>query len=302
MIWATVSSRSCFYWPYRASLFLAAKNINNLNFVLTIWWCTYVESSLVFLEKCVCYNQCVLLTKFWSPLPCFILYSKAKLACYSRYLMTYYLYIFQSPMMKKALCVCVCVCVCVWERERERERERVLKGVMGLHWTSQLQLLCISGWGIGLDYYDVESFALETNWDNSVIFEPAPKYCIFDSFVDYEGYSISSKGFLLTVVDIMVIWIKFAHFHPSYFTDSSDVSVHSWHLLLDHVQFTLTHGPNIPYSYAILFFTAWDFTFPTRHIHNRASFLLWSNCFSFSQVISNCPLLFPSRILDTFQL
>jgi len=29
--------------------------------------------------------------------------------------------------------------------------------------------------------------------------------CILDSFVDYEGYSISSKVFLPTVVDIMVI-------------------------------------------------------------------------------------------------
>ena len=30
-------------------------------------------------------------------------------------------------------------------------------------------------------------------------------YCISDSFVDHDGYSISSEGFLLTVVDIMVI-------------------------------------------------------------------------------------------------
>ena len=37
------------------------------------------------------------------------------------------------------------------------------------------------------------------------IFEIPPKYCILDSFVDYKGYSITSKGFLLTVVDIMVI-------------------------------------------------------------------------------------------------
>ena len=43
------------------------------------------------------------------------------------------------------------------------------------------------------------------NRDHSVIFEIAPKYCISDSFVDYEGYSISSKGFLPTVVDIMII-------------------------------------------------------------------------------------------------
>ena len=40
--------------------------------------------------------------------------------------------------------------------------------------------------------------------DHSVIFEIASKYCISDSFVDYDGYCISSKEFLLTVVDIMV--------------------------------------------------------------------------------------------------
>ena len=62
----------------------------------------------------------------------------------------------------------------------------------------------ITGWGIDLDYCDTEWYALETNRDHSVIFETAPKYCILDPFVDY-GYSISSKGFLPTVVDIMVI-------------------------------------------------------------------------------------------------
>ena len=52
---------------------------------------------------------------------------------------------------------------------------------------------------------DIEWFALETNRDHSVIFEIASKYCFLDSFVDYDGYSISSKGFLPTVVDKMVI-------------------------------------------------------------------------------------------------
>ena len=46
---------------------------------------------------------------------------------------------------------------------------------------------------------------LKNNRDNSVIFETASKYCISDSFVDYDGYSISSKRFLPTVVDVMVI-------------------------------------------------------------------------------------------------
>ena len=40
---------------------------------------------------------------------------------------------------------------------------------------------------------------------NSVVFEIAPKYCISDSLVDYESYSIFSKGFLPTVIDILVI-------------------------------------------------------------------------------------------------
>ena len=60
-------------------------------------------------------------------------------------------------------------------------------------------------WDIGLDYSDIEWFALETNRDYSVVFEIASKYCISNSFVDHDGYSISSKGSLLAVVDIMVI-------------------------------------------------------------------------------------------------
>ena len=54
-------------------------------------------------------------------------------------------------------------------------------------------------------YCDIEWFALETNRDRSVIFEIASKYCILDSFVDPDGYSISSEGFLPIVVGIMVI-------------------------------------------------------------------------------------------------
>ena len=49
-----------------------------------------------------------------------------------------------------------------------------------------------------MDHCDAEWFALETNRDHSVVFEIALKYCILDPFVDYEGNSISSKGFLPT--------------------------------------------------------------------------------------------------------
>ena len=44
----------------------------------------------------------------------------------------------------------------------------VLKGLVGLHRTVQLQLLQQYGWGIDLDYCDIEWFALETNRDHSV--------------------------------------------------------------------------------------------------------------------------------------
>ena len=63
----------------------------------------------------------------------------------------------------------------------------------------------ITCWGIDLYYCDIEWFALDTNRNHSVIFEIVSKYCISYSFVDHDGYSNSSKGFLPTVVDIMVI-------------------------------------------------------------------------------------------------
>ena len=69
----------------------------------------------------------------------------------------------------------------------------VLEGLVDLHRTIQLQLFSITPWGTDLDYCDIEWFALETNRDHSVVFENASKYCISDSFVDYDGYSISSK-------------------------------------------------------------------------------------------------------------
>jgi len=90
MIWATVSSRSYFCWLYRASPSLAANNIINLILVLTMWWCPCAESSLVLLAEGVCYDQCVLLAELYKPLPCFILYSKAKFACCSRCFLTSY--------------------------------------------------------------------------------------------------------------------------------------------------------------------------------------------------------------------
>ena len=54
----------------------------------------------------------------------------------------------------------------------------VLKDLVGLRRTVQLQLLQHYWLGHRLDYYDIEWFSLETNRDHSVVFETASKYCI----------------------------------------------------------------------------------------------------------------------------
>ena len=60
----------------------------------------------------------------------------------------------------------------------------------------------------------------------------------------------------------------------------------------------MIYRPNIPDSYAILFFKASDFTSITSHIHNWMLFLLWLRLFILSGVISS---LISSSILGTYQ-
>ena len=76
------------------------------------------------------------------------------------------------------------------------------------------------------------------------------------------------------------------------------MSMYSCHLLFDHFQFALIHGPNIPGSYAILLITASDLASITSHIHNWVLFLVWLHPFILSGVIS--PLI-SSSILGTYR-
>ena len=55
-----------------------------------------------------------------------------------------------------------------------------------------------------MDYCDIEWFALEMNRQHSFIFD-STFLCFESASMDFDGYSISSKGFLSTVVDIMFI-------------------------------------------------------------------------------------------------
>ena len=81
----------------------------------------------------------------------------------------------------------------------------VLEGLLVFIGLFNFSFFSITDWGIDLDYHGIEWFALEMNRDHTVVFEIASKYCISDSFIEYDVYPISSKGLLPMVVDIMVI-------------------------------------------------------------------------------------------------
>ena len=67
-------------------------------------------------------------------------------------------------------------------------------------------------------------------------FEVASKYCNLDSFVDYDGYSISSKGFFPNVVDIMVkkrlaVYLKLKIFLPAIMIPACVSSSPAFHMM-----------------------------------------------------------------------
>ena len=65
------------------------------------------RSSLVFLEEGVCYDQCILLAEFNYPFFSCILFSKAKFACYSRYLLFSWRDLYSFPFCCFPLFLCI---------------------------------------------------------------------------------------------------------------------------------------------------------------------------------------------------
>ena len=115
MTWATGSSQSCFCWLYRASTSLAKKNIINLISLLTIWWYPCVV---------LYFGRGYFLWSVHSPVK--TLYPAS--FCTPRPNLSVTLgvsstFAFQSPIMKRTS---------FWVL--------VLKGLVGLHRTVQLQL------------------------------------------------------------------------------------------------------------------------------------------------------------------
>ena len=163
MIWATVSSWSCFCWLYRASPSLAAKNIISLILVLTIWWCPCVESSFVLLEEGFAMTSVFSWQNSISFCPASFRIPRPNLPVTPDFswLPTF---TFQSPIMKRTSFLGV-------------SSKRSCRSSSN-HSTSPLQRYWL---GLGLDHRDIEWFALEMNRDHSFVFEIASKYCISDS-------------------------------------------------------------------------------------------------------------------------
>ena len=90
----------------------------------------------------------------------------------------------------------------------------VLEDLVGLHRTIQLQHLQHYRLGHRLGLLWNWMVYLGNEHRSCFISEIASNYCILDSFLDYDGYSISSKGFLPIVVDIMTTWVEFTHSSP----------------------------------------------------------------------------------------
>ena len=149
MIWATVSSWSCFCWLYRASPSLAAKNIINLITVLTIWWCPCVVFSCVVESGCLLWPLCSLGKTL---LAIALLHSvlQGQICLLLRCFLTSYFCI-PVPYNEKNIFLCVCS-----------------KGLVGLHRTVRLLQHYWSGHRLGLWWYWM--VCLGNNRDHSVVF------------------------------------------------------------------------------------------------------------------------------------
>ena len=104
---------------------------------------------------------------------------------------------FQSPIMKRTSFLVL-----------------VLKDPVGLLRTIQLQLLQCYWLGHRLGLLWDWMVCLGNEQRSFCCFWDCIQVLHFRLFCWHDGYSIPSEGFLPTVVDIMVIWVKFTHSSP----------------------------------------------------------------------------------------
>ena len=193
MIWATVSSQSCFCWCIELLHLCKEYNQSDFGFdCLVMSMCSLLLCCLksVFpMTSAFSWQNSISLcaASFCTPRP--------YLPCYFRCFLTSY---FPVPSNGKHI---------FWVL--------FLKGLIGLHRTVQLQLLqhYWLGHRLGSLWYWIVCLGNEQR--SFFRFCDCIQVLHFKLFCWPWWYSISSKGFLPTVVDIMVIWVKFIHSSPS---------------------------------------------------------------------------------------
>ena len=174
---------------------------------------------------------------------------------------------------------------------------KALKGLVGLHRTVQLQLLQHYWLGHRLELLRYLN-GLPWRWTEIILsFWRLYPGTAFWTLVDHDGYSISSKGFLPAVVDIMVIWVKFTHL------------VHFSLLIPRMSTFTLAIScmttSNLPWFMDLTFQVPMQYcslqhrTLLLSPVTSTVLFLLWLHSFILSGVIFS---LISSSILGTYRL
>ena len=157
MIGAAVNSWSCFCWLYRAFPSSPAK----------IWfWCDHLVMSMCRIVFCVVGRRCLLWPMHslgktvlaFALLHFVLLRPNLPVTTGISWLSTF---AFQSPMMKRTSFFGVS------SRRSYRSSQ------------NPVSFFSISGWGIDLDYCDIEWFALEINKNHSVIFDITLKYAFW---------------------------------------------------------------------------------------------------------------------------
>ena len=162
------------------------------------------RASLALLEAGVFYFQCVLLAKLYQPLPCFIWYSKAKFAYYTRYLLSSY---FCIPVSYKEKVIFFSFFFFFW-----CSFQKLLQVFIDMF---NFRFFSVTGWNTDLDYCDIEWFALETNRYHSVIFEIASKCCISSPRV----FSQSRAGGVFTAEPLrkpLCLWLHITKLSRAY--------------------------------------------------------------------------------------
>ena len=165
-------------------------------------------------------------------LPCFILDSKAKLACYSKYLTTSYFCIPVSYDEKD-------IFFGVSSRSSCRPQNYSTSVSLALVVGAQTWITMI------LNILSFLRFHPYTAFQTLLLTMRVTPFHLRDSCPHSCPFELNSP-------------------FPVHFSSLiSKMSMFTHHLLFDHFQFILIHRPNIPSSYAVLLFTASDFNFTT---------------------------------------